>query len=208
MKHLVYLTIALMSISLASAADITCSDTDSAKDPYIKGIVTVDYDNGQIVQHFEDKCIGNSVFEEYCMKETCDVVDLECEVSGNELMPCGTGFKCSDGACITEGKDCETVDQCSDGNSCTTDSCTSGICVYQKMQCAAGQFCKDGACVEGSCGKLGEQCCQAKPVCESSVCKESVCVEGETPYWLFIAIPGLLILTAVIPNIVKKVKGG
>lgn len=134
-----------------------------------------------------------------CQAECCD--DLDCPTNmvfcdGPEVCvagvcgpagdPCSAPLGlCCEGSTSCEAECCEDAD-CSDGLLCTTDSCMSGVCVFDPIICTDnGLFC-DGpeACdpANGLCTSTGTPCsdptgvcCEGADTCEAECCGDPDC---------------------------------
>ncbi|MBI5490363.1 MAG: hypothetical protein HY905_23705 [Deltaproteobacteria bacterium] len=73
---------------------------------------------------------------------------------------------------------CGSATDCNDGNPCTTDACTGGICVNNPApggsSCDDGQFCTTGdVCTGGACGGSARDCSTAADACNAGLCNET-----------------------------------
>jgi hypothetical protein len=123
--------------------------------------------------------------------------------SCNDGLFCTINDVCSFGSCVGGGPrcpvmcnesinacvDCLTNTDCSDGNVCTTDSCSSGFCfnVNNTLPCNDGKFCTvTDTCSSGLCQGAGDPCFGTGLVCDESddSCQECVvsqdCNDGNT----------------------------
>lgn len=89
---------------------------------------------------------------------------------------CWNGAECRSGtdvsACGAAGSACKP---CDDGDPCTADKCSSGVCATDKL---SDTTCPTGVCVNGvcRCGRPGEPCCSQSPSCEGGLaCKDGRC---------------------------------
>lgn len=112
-----------------------------------------------------------------------------CEVStltdaancGGCNLPCKPGARCDNGACAcapTTPNDCGaacaqccTDTQCSDGNSCTADTCNAGVCSVG-TQCAGGGKCCSGTGCFECCNDAD---CSGDKVCTGNKCVSLTC---------------------------------
>jgi len=132
------------------------------------------------------------------------------ECQENQCIPVCNDFYCGDGVC-NEGEnydncsedcgvnECETDRDCDDGNLCTVNACSNGMCVSMGIRCPQGLECNPdtGECEDGRpvCGngecELGEwDTCPAD--CQQTECREDpdcfiygenyICVEGYCKY--------------------------
>jgi hypothetical protein len=108
-----------------------------------------------------------------CTSDSCDP-KFGCLFAANSLACedgdiCTEGEKCSSGSC-TAGK----AKNCSDGNECTSDSCDSAKgCVNMPMAvvCDDGNKCTEGdACSGGTCLSGATKTCDDGNACTSNVC--------------------------------------
>ncbi|MGV8084932.1 MAG: Kazal-type serine protease inhibitor family protein [Candidatus Bilamarchaeum sp.] len=137
-----------------------CSDSDSGRDYYTKGAVTV---NG--IRN-EDVCADVRLVKEYY---------CENGVSRNENYQCPSGYRCENGKCNQLTNACEdsdggnditrrgtvTVsnvittqtyrDDCLDDNTVTEYYCVGNRQESDDINCARGDSCNNGRCEESSC---------------------------------------------------------
>jgi len=93
--------------------------------------------------------------------------------------------------------ECTSNADCDDGNMCTTDTCSAGLCVYSPrpdgstcndgLYCNVGEACLAGACAGGAardCSAFGDQCntascdemlnqCTQSPVADGTACEDA-----------------------------------
>ena len=153
-----------------------CNETTDTCDECL-----VDGDCADSVGCTEDACVGGScVFTPndancpddglYCNgTEFCDPLQ-DCSATGNPCFP----QICDEASDSCTG--CTTNEECDDGNVCTDDVCSAGICEYtaNTASCDDGLYCTGTeACVDGSCVSSGDPC--SPPL----LCSESLtsCVE-------------------------------
>jgi hypothetical protein len=119
----------------------------------------------------------------------CDSNPLDCEVDvrssaahcGGCSTPCKVGAVCSGGICACAPKtpnDCGTAcqqccsnTQCSDGNSCTSDTCSAGVCT-NTAGCGGGAHCCAG---QGCFECCGDGDCASGTVCSANRCVSLTC---------------------------------
>lgn len=65
---------------------------------------------------------------------------------------CGSNLQCQGGVCVVVVS-CITDSDCNDGNSCTTDACSGGICSNTTILCTTPGICQTspGSCSNGVC---------------------------------------------------------
>ena len=72
--------------------------------------------------------------------------------------------------------ECQSPEDCNDGNACTENLCTAGVCecgpVEDGTQCSLGDFSPIGVCVAGECGLA---CETAKDCNDGNDCTEDAC---------------------------------
>lgn len=100
------------------------------------------------------------------------------EVSCREDVNCSDGkdndknglYDCQDPQCLTQpscGNTCNADQDCDDGNTCTFDDCSFGICKFTAIPncCNADAQCDDGnACTTSACSSEGGGLCESTPV--------------------------------------------
>ncbi len=85
---------------------------------------------------------------------------------------------------------------CDDGNACTEDGCSAGVCTHLVISCTDGDACTTDRCVEGTCVNDPRDCddgdpctddfcsagrCAAVPKCaEGEGCLDGVCQPGQS----------------------------
>ncbi len=149
--------------------EVTCTDSDSANNIYIKGIVTG---------------ISGDIDTDECYMGENKVLQFRCGDDGEstsraiaggviDIRNCPNGYVCSDGACIknsecTTDSDCpfETRKYCSGGNAC------SETIMYKCVQEA-----DIGTCVKSNTSSSGA-CHSCSYGCEGGVCKTGKTVDG------------------------------
>ncbi len=127
--------------------------------------------------------------QDRCTVDRCDPLTACGHAESPALCPCSNGGQplavgtaCVDGSGCTVGDTCNGAGtctagvepECSDGDSCTSDSCSGGRCVHADDLCLAdctgatdGTPCSDGAlCAAGSC--LGGACTTLPMSCDDS----------------------------------------
>jgi len=154
---------------------VTCDDGNTCTDDVCdkaKGCVFTNHtkacDDGNVCTQIDacngGKCVGNSPKtcddKNACTTDSCDVVK-GCQFANNTAScddgdACTVGDACSAGACAS-GK----PKICSDGNSCTADSCdkANGGCKYTALAgaCEDGNVCSaGGVCSSGKCATLNK----------------------------------------------------
>jgi len=72
------------------------------------------------------------------------------------------------------GAQCVDVADCNDDNSCTTDTCSDGVCSNQPIECPQGEICVDGICSELP-PVCGDGICNGIEICDT--CPED-CISG------------------------------
>ena len=171
----IYITGQITGNSISDDANVTCTDSEEAFNPNIKG--TVSLSNGTIL---EDTCcdISNSAaWIDTCSTTKDTVIEYYC--SGGEgthwgfaAAGCGYGYKCEDGACVPAsdvlctdsdgGVNLKVKGTATDSSGTETDYCYadgalaeySCLSNYAKKRgyfnCPSGYKCDDGACVPAS----------------------------------------------------------
>jgi subtilisin family serine protease len=88
------------------------------------------------------------------------------------------------------GPQCVDGADCNDGNPCTTDTCSDGVCSNQPIECSQGEICVDGVCSELP-PECGDGICNGIEICDTCpedcisgggggvVCGNGVCEPGE-----------------------------
>jgi hypothetical protein len=113
----------------------------------------------------------------------CGQHDADPCLEWGEVVACGEGTTCSDGACSAG-----CVDDCAEGESACEDNVVWGCGRFDDdpcldwspvEECGADRECRDGACVESRCLDEYEDC----------VCGENQCCEGHCCPFFFICIP-------------------
>ena len=169
---------------LAKSCDDSNPCTDDACDQ-AKGCVHVANDAG---------CDDNNecTTDDHCANGVCaGTGSLECDDANpctkDLCLPAGgcdhldiDGAACQDGDACTNGDACQqgeclpgTAMDCDDGNPCTDDSCTDGVCGHAANQaecddgnaCTATSFCEDSLCVAG-----GLVSCDDQNLCTTDYC--------------------------------------
>ena len=111
-----------------------------------------------------------------CTVEACDA-NLGCGAKwANVGTPCSDADACTVGDACSQGK-CLAVSMkdCSDGQACTTDTCTAGICAHvpNGAACEDGNACTIGdACVAGLCKSGVAKSCDDGIVCTVDSCAQ------------------------------------
>lgn len=101
--------------------------------------------------------------------------DFELNVSGPDCSTgCTADAQCDDAdACngmeTCVGNACQpgTPLDCNDGNACTTDSCSAGVCSHDALYCDDADACTADSCVEGACVFDPIANCCGNLVCEA-----------------------------------------
>lgn len=149
----------------------------------------------------DDKCAGGTVTHTPLTGTACEATGPcssgQCDDGACVQTPvadgtaCGlgkacTGGQCTDVACTPACGACEACDATSgtctpkanglpcadDGNPCTTDACSSGLCSHAPMSdgvsCGAGMACLAGACQSSTCDPPCDECqaCSVSLTCE------------------------------------------
>ena len=116
-----------------------------------------------------------------CGDAICFDGGFDCSVT---TVPPGGGYCCGDYAC-EPGEDgsscavdcatsCAAVDDCGDGNACTTDACGGGVCSNTPIDCSDGN-----ACTADSCDPFGEGCSNVAISCDDGdECTTDSCNPG------------------------------
>lgn len=116
-----------------------------------------------------------------CTTDSCNTTTGQCVFTNvaantacNDNDGCTTGDKCNgSGSCVG------TPVNCDDSNSCTTDSCSAGVCVYTGN---AGQSCNDGnkCTLNDVCGGGDGKTCggTVNPCDDSNPCTSDACNPG------------------------------
>ncbi len=69
---------------------------------------------------------------------------------------------------------CTTPAECDDGDACTTDACTSGVCVRTALDCGDSDSCTIDGCAAGACTRTPLVCDDGKG-CTDDQCANTVC---------------------------------
>lgn len=90
---------------------------------------------------------------------------------------CDECKSCNAGICALRPNGTGCVD---DKDPCTTDSCSTGVCIHQAMSCASGQACQDGVCKcdSGHSVACGSFCCKPHQRCGISTCIDQELCNG------------------------------
>jgi len=144
-------------------------------------------DDGNLIQ-----CDGCSTL---CNGNTCNdgsVCTTNDFCSGSVCT--GTPVNCDDGNVCTTELGCNPVTGCvrvnntnpcaSDGNACTTDVCSGGICTHPAVSCDDGNVCTTDSCnpSTGACSHTNNtsQCASDGNACTTDVCSGGVCTHPMT----------------------------
>lgn len=124
--------------------------------------------NGEDCSSCPEDCIGGSGGScSACWKGSCDA-SCHPRKETSACADCAPSYCCGDAIC-SYGEDaisclvdcgCTSDDDCSDGESCTTDVCNEGICENIWPSCGTA----DGCCAE-SCSASDDPDCQQPPDC-------------------------------------------
>ncbi len=123
---------------------------------------------------------GNLCTDDYCIGGSC--VHLNNNAGCDDNNACTQNDQCNDGQCIGSQKDC------SDGKTCTTDSCNPGTgCEYDSTNCVcySDADCDDGnICTDNECDTTTNQCkaptYNTDPCNDNMYCtKNDICTEGQ-----------------------------
>ncbi len=106
--------------------------------------------------------------------------DARCSESGWSCGGGGSPTCCGDGTCET-GEDgtncpadcaCQSAGDCDDGNACTIDACTGGLCSNTPIDCDDGDACTTDSCSGGTCSHDPVDCD------DSDACTTDSCNSG------------------------------
>lgn len=93
---------------------------------------------------------------------------------------CTVDAECDDGdACTTEACSagvCAAVDQdCDDGDLCTIDTCADGVCGHAARDCDDGDACTVDGCTDGTCTNTVVDC-DDRETCTLDACELGTCI--------------------------------
>jgi photosystem II stability/assembly factor-like uncharacterized protein len=121
----------------------------------------------------------------------CDLASDEeypCPIPGLEDLFCCPGSEYCRGSCAVP--ECQTPDDCDDGNECTEDRCSGGTCIHEPIDCdddneCTGDSCSGGTCVNAPladntpCDYGGRPGLCIAGICEdAALCEEVDCSDG------------------------------
>ena len=176
-------TVDSCSGGVCSNVPIVCNDGNSC---------TIDSCSGGACVYTPMVCNdGNSCTTDSCSGGVCVYTPITCN-DGNACTTdsCNAGvcvytpFACtnSDGCCPTgcnigNDNDCTTCtadSQCNDGNACTNNICSGGICTYPAINCNDGNACTTDSCSGGVCSHTPINCNDGN-ACTTDSCSGGVC---------------------------------
>jgi hypothetical protein len=87
-----------------------------------------------------------------CTDDSCDPFTGGCTSTVNPGRPCDDGDSCTiNDYCDADGNCSGMLNNCDDGNDCTSDYCVNGLCLHSPA-CTTGQECKeDEDCISEHC---------------------------------------------------------